>query len=556
MNTLIQLLTTDSVSHSIFVLGCVISLGLAIGSVRVFGISLGVAGVLFAGLFFGHFKVTLSPEVLEFARDMGLVIFVFMVGMQVGPGFFDSLKKDGLLLNMLAMLVVLGGVAITFILVSIGHVPAAAAIGLLTGATTNTPSLAAAQQALKIVPNLPPEILKMPVLGYALAYPFGVLGIIASIIFVRFVFRVQISAEADQFRQVAQNQTAKLVIRNFKVENANLNNISLRKIPALDEMGVTISRVMHEGKVEVALRNTKVHTGDVVLAIGPEEKLEELEMILGRRSEIDLRDVKSGIESRRVLITRPEVVGKTIADLDVRNRYGVTVSRIIRGEVDFVASADIKLHFGDALIAVGEEDSIKKLASDLGDSLKRLNYPDLVPIFVGIVLGVMLGSWSFHLPGMAAPVKLGLAGGPLIVSIILSRLGRIGPLVWHFPPNANFTLREIGISLFLACVGLRAGDEFLAVLTDRQGLYWMGGAMLITFLPLVMVAFIARLKYKMNFFTLAGLLSGSMTDPPALAFATRMADINASAVSYAHVYPLVMILRVISVQVLVSFFYH
>lgn len=556
MDSLIQLLTADSVSHSIFVLGCVIALGLAVGSVRILGVSLGVAGVLFSGLLFGHYKITLAPEALEFARDMGLVIFVFMVGMQVGPGFFDSFKKDGLLLNMLAMIVVLGGAVIAVMLVLIGHVPAAAAIGLLTGATTNTPSLAAAQQALKIVPNVPPEILTLPALGYALAYPFGVLGIIASVVFVRLIFRVQISKEADEFRRVEQKQTTKLVVSNFKIENHNLHDIPLKKIPALNEMGVTISRVMHGGTVEVALRSTKIHVGDVVLAIGPEEKLQELEMILGRRSEIDLRDVKSGIESRRMWVTRPEVVGKTIAELDVRNRYGVTVSRIIRGEVDFVASGDIKLHFGDALIAVGEEDSIKKLASDLGDSLKRLNYPDLIPIFVGIILGVMLGSWSFHLPGMAAPVKLGLAGGPLIVSIILSRLGRIGPLVWHFPPNANFTLREIGISLFLACVGLRSGGEFLRVLTDRQGLYWMGGAMLITFIPLLIVSLIARLKYKMNFFTLAGLLSGSMTDPPALAFATRMADINAPAVSYAHVYPLVMILRVISVQILVSFFYH
>ncbi|MBI4430304.1 MAG: hypothetical protein HY587_01155 [Candidatus Omnitrophica bacterium] len=259
--------------------------------------------------------------------------------------------------------------------------------------------------------------------------------------------------------------------------------------------------------------------------------------------------------SRRILVTRPDVVGKTVAELDVRNRYGVTLSRVIRGEVDFVATADVKFKFADALVAVGEEDSIKKFASDMGDSLKRLNYPDLVPIFVGIALGVITGNWPVRFPGVVTPIKLGLAGGPLIVSILLSGLGRIGPLVWYFPPNANFTLREIGISLFLGCVGLRSGDKFIQTLTSQHGIYWIAGAVLVTLAPLILVSFLARAKFKMIFFTLCGLMSGSMTDPPALAFAGQMADTNAAARSYAHVYPLVMILRIISVQILVAFFY-
>ncbi|MFA5059763.1 MAG: putative transporter [Candidatus Omnitrophota bacterium] len=556
MDFLIQLFTTDSVAHTVIILSLIAALGLALGSMKIFGVHLGIAGVLFAGLIFGHFKMTIDPQVMEFAREFGLILFVYTVGMQVGPGFFDSLKKAGLQLNLMAAAVVLLGVAITILIHRLASVDMAVAVGLFSGATTNTPSLAAAQQALKEMSGVTAETLNLPGIGYAIAYPFGILGIIITMILAKTIFRLNPQKEAENYEHLRAQMASSLKAMNLEVKNSNLNGLTIEKIPGLSASGVVISRMMHDNKVQIAQPDMVLHLNDVLLAVGPAHKLEELRVIIGSESNIDLRKIQSQITSKRVVVTKKAVIGKSIEELDLLTRYGVTITRVHRTEIEFSATQDLRLQFGDILLIVGEEDPIKRVAIELGNSPKQLDHPHVIPIFVGIVLGVILGSCPIYFPGVPLPIKLGLAGGPLIVAVILSRIGRIGPLIWYMPANANFMLREIGIVLFLACVGLRSGDKFVETLTQGQGLYWMAIASLITFVPLAVVALFARLKYKLNFLSLCGLLAGSMTDPPALAFANSLTSSNIPAVSYTTVYPLVMIMRVVSAQVLVSFFWH
>ncbi len=555
MDFLINLLTGESVAHSVLILSLVVALGLALGSLRVFGVSLGVAGVLFAGIFFGHFQMTIDPHVMEFIREFGLILFVYTIGLQVGPGIVDSLRRDGLFLNMMAVVIVLGGVLLTVGLSHIGHVPWPVAIGMFSGATTNTPSLAAAQQAFKEIPAIAEEAGKMSGLGYAIAYPFGVIGIILTMILVRFIFRINPSREAEIHKDFHHQNAPVLNSVDLRIENKNLNGLPVKKIPAIEESGVVVSRVSHAGKIQVALPNTRVYVGDIIHLVGPKEKLDELEMIIGSRSDVDLRVIKSDVTAQRVIVTRHAIVGKTVEEINATGRYGVTLTRLSRSEVEFAVTPDTKIHFADTLVVVGEEDSIKKFAGDMGNSPKDLDHPQLIPVFVGIALGVILGSWPIYFPAMPAPVKLGLAGGPLIVAIVLSRIGHIGRLVWYMPTSANFMLRHLGIALFLACVGLRSGGPFLKTLLEGQGFLWMGYAALITLIPILLVGLFARLRYQLNYMTICGLLAGSMTDPPALAFANSLATSSAPSIAYTTVYPLVMILRIVSVQVLVFCFH-
>ena len=554
MDSIVQLFTADSVAHAVLIFSLVIAVGLGLGSIRICGINLGVAGVLFAGLVFGHYGVTINEQVLEFTREFGLILFVYTIGMQVGPGFFSSLKHNGLSLNLMAAFIVVLGAVITILVSHFSNIPLPAAVGLFSGATTNTPSLAAAQQALKEIPSITAEASKMPGLGYAVAYPFGIIGIILTMVMTRLIFKINPQKEAQEDQQRQAKNMVVLGSVDLKVENPNLNGLTIKNIPSLKETGMIISRVMHAGQVQVALPSTKVHIGDILHAVGPKEKLGELQVIVGSKVDVDLREVKSKITVRRVIVTKQEVAGKSIVEMDVTNRYGVTITRVSRSEIEFPVTADMELNFADTLVVVGEETAIQKFASDMGDSPRQLDHPQLIPVFVGIVLGVILGSWPIHLPGIPAAVKLGLAGGPLIVAIVLSRIGRIGRLIWYMPMSANFMLREFGIALFLACVGLRSGDQFVKTLLDGNGFYWMGAAVLITLVPIFIIAGFARIKYRMNYMSLCGLLAGSMTDPPALAFANQMAAGSAPSIAYATVYPLVMLLRVISVQILILLF--
>lgn len=464
----------------------------------------------------------------------------------------------------MAASIVLLGVVVTVGIRYIAKVETPAAVGLFSGASTNTPSLAAAQAALKdqSTSKINPAtgqvyseeetrlLVNKPVLGYAVAYPFGVIGIILSMLLIRFIGKVDPHKEAQALASLNGPKESLLDTMNIEVQNPNMNGKRIVEIPALPELGVVISRVLRGEQATIARRDTVLQIGDVLLAVGQSHRLEQLRDVLGSKSQVDVKKFPSQIVTRRVVVTQSPVLGKTVAELDLARRFGVMVTRLARAEVEIPPSRT-RLQFGDTCLLVGDEPSIKEAALVLGDQVKKLSHPQVIPIFVGIVLGVIVGSWPMTLPGMPAPIKLGLAGGPLIVAIILSRLGHIGPLVWHLPASANLAIREIGIILFLACVGLRSGDQLLDTLMRGDGLMWMGMGALITIIPLMSVGLIGRFIYKVNFLTLCGVLAGSMTDPPALAFANTISQSDAPGVSYSTVYPLTMLLRVLCAQAMV-----
>lgn len=543
-----------SVAYTVLVLSLVAASGLLIGSIRLLGVNLGTAGVLFAGLLFGHYRFSLDEAVLSFVREFGLIIFVYTIGLQAGPGFLAAFRRQGLPLNLLAAGIVVLGAGITVIIAKAARIDMPVAVGIFSGATTNTPSLAAAQQALKEVANGHIVNPKLPGLGYAVAYPFGILGIILTMIASRAWFKINLAREAEELSRLEGRADRTLATINLVVRNPNCRGLRIRDLPLVSEHDVVISRVLKGKTLEVALPETRLQLGDVLLAVGPKPRLEQLRLTVGEESDTDLRLVPSNIITRRIVITKTAALGKTIPELDLVRRYAVSITRVSRAEIDFTPAAQFRLQFGDTVLAVGDPSAVEHVAAELGNSLKRLNHPQLVPVFVGIALGVLLGSIPLKLPGVPAPVKLGLAGGPLLAAIVLSRIGRIGPLVWYMPISANFVLREIGIVLFLACVGLKAGDRFVETLVSGNGLQWVLAGAIITLLPLVIAALVARICLRLNYLYLCGLLAGSMTDPPALAFATSLAGSDAPSVSYSSVYPLVMLLRVICAQAMVLFF--
>jgi putative transport protein len=551
-----QLLDGSTAGSAILILALVAGLGLALGSLRIRGVGLGLAGVLFAGIAFGHLGVHVEDRMRELARELGLVLFVYSIGVQVGPGFFASLRRQGLRLNLLAASIVVLGVLTALGLRFWGGIEPAAVVGLLSGATTNTPSLAAAQQALKEA-TLDPATLqataKLPGLGYAVAYPFGILGIIVAMLAVRFGFRIAPKREADELDRSRAAEAPPLARANLEVANPNLVGMALAKVPLLAGSGLVVSRVYQDGMLQVPRPDTRLKLGDVLLAVGRREDLDALRVVVGRESALDLRSLPSAITTKRLIVTRTAATGRTIGDLDFVRRFGVQITRVSRAELEMPPTSSFELQYGDTVLAVGELADLSKVAAELGDSPKSLAYPHLVPMFLGIALGIFVGSWPFSLPGVPAPVRLGLAGGPLVVAILLARLGKLGPLVWYLPISANYALRETGIMLFLGAVGLGAGDVFVETLVHGDGVYWMGCGALITLVPLLVVGVVARAALKVNYLTLCGLLAGSMTDPPALSFATSVSGSEAPSVAYATVYPLTMILRVLSAQLLVLY---
>lgn len=550
-----DLIHGESIAHVVFVLSLVATLGLAIGSLKIRGIGLGIAGVLFSGLLVGHLGITIPHEVLDFAREFGLILFVYTIGIQVGPGFFASLRKQGLPLNIMAGSIVLLGAIITVIISKFFGVTMAAAVGLFSGATTNTPSLGAAQEAIRSLPNVPEGSASLPGLGYAVAYPFGIVGIILTMLVIRAVFRVNIKEETADLLSKAGAKAAKLSKMNLLVTNANLDGRRLDQIPVFQSLHVVVSRIQHDGAVHIAKPDDIIHRGDTLLAVGPPTQLEELRIIVGEQSEVDLQAVESNLVVRRVIVTKKAILGRQIQELDFLEDNDVTVTRLTRAEVEISATPEQRIQFGDMLVIVGSEEAIGRVSKSLGNSVKQLNHTELIPVFVGIALGVLFGSIPVAFPGIPAPVKLGLAGGPLLVAIVLSRIGRIGPLLWYMPNNANFAIREIGIVLFLSCVGLHSGAKFMDTLVHGDGLKWMLLASVITVVPLLIVGLVARIVLKTNYVSICGLLAGSMTDPPALAFANTIAGSDAPSISYATVYPLTMLMRVVCAQLLVLIFF-
>lgn len=552
MEFITNLLTGTSSAHAVFILSLVIALGIAIGNIRVLGVKLGVAGVLFAGLLFGHFRLSIDPHLLEFIREFGLILFVFTIGMQVGPGFFSSLKKEGLTLNLLAAAVVLLGAGITVLYAVTGLIPLPTAVGLFSGGTTNTPSLAAAQEALQLFPSLDHGMQKLPGLAYAMAYPFGIIGIILTMVLIRKIFRIDIKEQVQAFEKEHTSLAQRLSGIDVVVENKNLHGMALRDIPLLTKSGVVASRILHDEDIAVAKPESIIHAGDIIHLVGPKDKLKEAVLIIGSLSAINLSaDVSSDLITRTILVSKPAMVGKTVREILLTSMFNLTVTRVNRAGVEFSADPELKVQYADILTVVGEESSLRRLASVLGDSRRDLDVPHLMSLFVGIAFGIIIGSWPIQLPGIPSPVKLGLAGGPLLAAIILSRLGHWAGLIWYMPMGANYMLREVGIALFLACVGLRSGDQFLSTFLTGQGIYWMALASVITLLPLLIVGLIAWRFSKVNYLTICGLLAGAMTDPPALAFANAQSKTNAVSVAYSTVYPLVMLLRVVAAQAMV-----
>jgi putative transport protein len=550
------LLDGETAAGAVLVLSFVAALGLALGALRARGIGLGIAGVLFVGIAFGHFGVHVAESTREFVRELGLVLFVYSIGLQVGPGFLASLRRHGLRLNLLAAGVVVLGVLTALGLRFALGIDAAVVVGLLAGATTNTPSLAAVQQALQeALPSGPTRLAAahLPGLGYAVAYPFGVLGVILVMVAVRLGFRISVAKEAEELATSQASEIPPLARANLEVTNPNLTGMPLEKVPALAGTGIVVSRVWQAGRLQVPRPETRLGPGDVLLAVGTREQLEALRVVVGQESGLDLRALPSAITSKRLIVTRTAATGRTVADLDFVRRFSVQITRVSRAEVEMSATPGFELQYGDTVLAVGEPADIQKVAAELGDSPKSLNYPHLVPMFAGMALGILAGSVPFSLPGVPAPVRLGLAGGPLLVAIALARIGRIGPLVWYMPISANYVLRETGIVLFLAAVGLGAGSVFVETLVRGDGLYWMACGAVLTVAPLLLVAAFGRLALGLNYLTLCGMLAGSMTDPPALSFATSIAGSEDPSVAYATVYPLTMILRVLSAQLLVMY---
>lgn len=550
MDWIQQLFAGESVARTVILLGVAGAAGLALGKVRIAGVSLGVGGVLFAGLLLGHLKLTLDHHVLEFVREFGLILFVYTLGLQIGPGFFGSLRSRGLVLNLLACAIVLLGALIAAGWIGMGWVSAPAGVGLLSGATTNTPSLAAAQQALHQV-GAGNAAIELQGMAYAVAYPFGIIGTILTMLLVRAVFRVDVPAEVAAAEAARTASAPKPAARNFEVRNPNLEGLPLNRVPGLAKSGVVISRFSRDGRVEVAKPGTILRLGDILHAVGSDERLEELRVVVGAETGVDLKAIPGPVTNRRLIVTKSDVLGEPLAELDILSEHAVVVTRVTRNGLEFTPTPNFRLQFGDILMVVGESHSVDAVAAAVGNSPKALESPQPIPFFIGIALGVLVGSIPLALPGLPAAVKLGLAGGPLVVAILLSRLANTGPLVWFMPPTANLMLREIGITLFLAAVGIKSGERFIEVLLGGDGLRWLAFGAVITAVPLVVVGLLARGWRRLNFAEICGLLAGSMTDPPALAFSQQATGSDAPAVAYATVYPLVMLLRVFSAQLVV-----
>ncbi len=539
-------------AEPILVISLTAILGLLLGNLRFRGMKLGVAGMLFSGLLLGHFGMTLEPALLAFLKEFGLVLFVFTVGLQLGPGFFSSLRADGIKLNSLAVGVVVGGAVIAF---GVGHLlgwDIGVTAGVLSGGTTNTPSLGAAQQALATVAGGGPQG-NLAAMAYAVAYPFGVVGIILAMVMLKMIFRIDPADEMKALQRKMAEGVAEVTRGTFVVENANLAGEEIRCIPGLGDEGVVVSRIRRAGDTEVhgANRDTVVQPGDRVLVIGTPEQLHRVELGVGPKVEEDLRKSPGALVSKRVIVTHKDMVGRTLSDTRVRQRFNVTVTRVSRQDMILTAMPNMRLQFGDMVNLVGEEAAIEQAAEALGNSVRQLNETSFASVFVGIALGIFLGLYPWNLPGLPVPLRLGLAGGPLIIAILMGRMGKLGPLVIHMPINANTAFRELGIIFFLACVGLGAGGKFVETAFSSTGLQWMALGAAVTLVPLLVAGFIGRKWLKLNYLTLVGVLAGSMTDPPALAFANKLANSDYPSLAYANVYPLTMLLRILVAQVAV-----
>lgn len=541
----------SEIALTVSLLSLVSVIGLWLGHIKIRGVSLGIGGVLFGGIIVSHtmtqFGVSLDPHTLHFIQEFGLILFVYTIGIQVGPAFFSSLRHSGLKLNGFAFLIVLLSGLLVIILHKLFDIPLPAILGVFSGAVTNTPSLGAGQQ---ILAELGADTTVMG-MGYAIAYPFGIVGILLSMWLIRIVFKISIDREAEEYESQTNSGKATLSTLNVRITNPNLNGLRLDELPDFELHDVAYSRLKRGEELIVPHTDTTIQMGDVLHLVGENSILQKMRLILGEVADVSLSTKGTLYRSERAVVTNEKVFGKKIRQLMLKGKYEVVISRISRAGVELVANGDMTLQFGDILTLVGRKEDIDTVMTVIGNAQQKLQQVQMLPIFIGIGLGVLLGSIPIYLPGFPVALKLGLAGGPLVVALILSRIGSIGKIYWFMPPSANLALREIGIVLFLAVVGWKAGGNFLNTLLSQDGMVWIAAGAVITAVPLLIVGVIARMYTKLNYLTLCGLLAGSMTDPPALAFANALKENNgAAALSYATVYPLVMFCRIILPQIL------
>jgi putative transport protein len=550
MSWLSELHRAQPIAHAIGVLAFVCVLGMALGSVKFRGIGLGTAGVLFAGIIVGHFGNPVDHRTLDFVKELGLILFVFTIGLQLGPGFFAALRQQGVKLNLLAATIVIFGAVSAPLIGWLAGFDNAAVLGIFSGASTNTPSLGAATQTLSTLPGIEPDRLSLLALAYAVSYPTAIVGIIGTLLLIKQIFRINPVREASDFIAKSFVKAEPLERRTLVVTNPNLDGVRIDAIPGRVECRVTISRVRSHEATLAATDATVIRRNDRLAVVGTRTGLAQFERVVGRSSDEDLVLAESDITFRRVVVTDRDVLGKSVGELNLDDRFGVAVTRVTRADLEMTAVPGLRLQFGDQLQIVGREEDLDKAAAAVGNSLKELNETHFIPFFIGIVLGIALGTMPIAFPGLPHPIRLGLAGGPLIVALILGRVGRIGSQVWHMPANTNLAFREFGIALFFAAVGLSAGAKFFATVFSATGFYWLLAGACVTILPLALIGALARAIWKLNFMDLSGLIAGSMTDPPALAFASNIAGSDAPAVAYATVYPLTTLLRILSAQIL------
>lgn len=561
MDWIVNLFTnTESVAHIALLYAIVIAIGVYLGKIKIGGISLGVTFVLFAGILAGHVGFTGPKEILTFVQDFGLILFVFMIGLQVGPGFFESFKKGGVTLNMLSasaillnILVMFGCYYLFFDTSNPNNLPMM--VGTLYGAVTNTPGLGAANEALlSVFPNGAPSIAN----GYACAYPLGVVGIIGATILIKYICKINTADEEEQLNEEdAANPHAKAHNMHLRVENAYITGRTLREVSEFLNRDIVCSRLLHNGEVSIPNSKTKFEVGDELLVVCAEADAEAIKAFIGPEVEAEWDREKDEVQhfvSRRIIVTRPEMNGKTLGKMHFSSVYGVNVTRISRQGMDIFAGRNHHFHVGDKILVVGPEENVNRVAEIMGNSVKRLNAPNIATIFVGIMVGIIFGSLPLAIPGMPVPLKLGIAGGPLIIAILIGRFGYRMKLVTYTTTSANMMLREIGLVLFLASVGIKAGAGFWDTVVQGDGLKYVGCGFLITIIPILSIGTIARLKFKFNYFTIMGMLAGTYTDPPALAYANASCSKEAPAVGYSTVYPLSMFLRIFTAQIVVLFF--
>ena len=549
--------TTDSVAHITLLYALVIATGVYLGKIKIGGISLGVTFVLFAGIVAGHLGFTAPTPILTFVQDFGLILFVFMIGMQVGPGFFESFGTAGLKLNGLAACGILLNILVMFVCYfvffdtsNVTNLPMM--VGTLYGAVTNTPGLGAANEALgSVFGNNAPQIAS----AYACAYPLGVLGIIGATILIRYICNVKLEKEEEQLNTlegVKANQKPHKM--HLEVTNSYLEGKTLLQVHDFLNRDFVVSRIVHNGELSIPNRDTVFHVGDQMLIVCAEADYEAIVAFIGPVLNIDFEQQDQPLVSKRILVTNPKINGKSLASMHFSSVHGVNVTRVTRQGMDIFASAGLPLQVGDRIMVVGPEDAVDRVANQMGNSLRRLDAPNIATIFVGIIIGIIFGSLPIAIPGMPVPMKLGIAGGPLIIAILIGRYGYKIHLVTYTTTSANMMLREIGLVLFLASVGIKAGANFFETVVEGNGLFYVLTGFLITIIPILIVGPIARLRFKFNYFTIMGMIAGTYTDPPALAYANSICSKEAPAVGYSTVYPLSMFLRIFTAQIVVLFF--